>query len=184
MKATPTQHRKEIPVDHVIDLRFAYPENLNFGDRLKAVRLFTGRKSMEFGAAIGLTEDQVINLVRGKLAPWPSLFRAISLRWSIDEDWLATGKLGTGDPADQASETIKQCFQRTMKEFEPEPIRGIPLSRYGDRKAVLTLEDLKNDAAGKPLLTLKQMEGQMETITGSYSQTPQSRDTSASDRRK
>ena len=135
MKTSPSQARKEIPAEHTVDLRFAYPECRDFGTRLRAVRLFTGRKPEEFGAAIGLTEDQVFNLVRGKLAPWPALYCAVSLRWSIDEHWLATGMRTPVDPVDRASEAVTQCVQRNLGMFDPEPAKPIPLSAlFGKEK--------------------------------------------------
>lgn len=119
---------KEVPRERTIDLRFSYPDDPNFGSRLKAVRLFTGRERCEFAAAIGLTEDQYIRLVNGKLAPWATLYRALSWRFNIDEGWITTGQLPqiSDSPSiamdkvtplsgyDEGKDTIRETFLRAM----------------------------------------------------------------------
>lgn len=134
---------------------FCYPNNLTLGGRLRAIRLYAGLTQAEFAKKIGVTAPHITNLEADKSYPSAMLIRAVSWGWNIDEHWLATGKLGTGDPADQASETIKQCFQRTMKEFEPEPPIKPTFSRSISGGVNLRLDsesgrDYSRSAEGEP----------------------------------
>lgn len=101
---------------------FYYPDHFTFGGRLRVVRKFYNLTQKEISDSIGVTCGYISNLEKDITAPSTMLIRAVSRSWHIDEHWLATGKLGTGDAADQASETIKQCFEGEMEKFAPPPL--------------------------------------------------------------
>jgi len=100
---------------------FCYPDCLTFGGRVRAIRLFAGLTQAEFGSIINVSNGHISNVERDEDVLSTRAIKDVADKFNIDRHWLATGELGSGDPADQASETIKLCFQRAMKEFEPEP---------------------------------------------------------------
>lgn len=113
---------------------FYYPDHLTFGGRLRAVRMFYGLTQIEIGNSIGVTCGHISNLEKDVSTPSAMLIRAASLKWNIDEHWLATGERTPVDHVDQASETIKQCFQRIMEEFNPESPTKVAFSNCDLRR--------------------------------------------------
>ena len=109
---------------------FLYPNQLTFGGRIKAVRIFWRLKQDEFASAIGVTPPHISNLESDKSTPSAMLIRSISMRFNINERWLATGHLPqtTEEPAtpiarskvtplsgyDEGKDTIRDAFLREM----------------------------------------------------------------------
>lgn len=196
-------HPTESTYNRVLtEKEFCYPDSLTFGGRLKAVRMFNDLTQTELGDSIGVTFGHISNLEKDVTNPSAMLIRAVSRRFNIDEQWLATGELP--QTTDEPATPIAACKVTPLSGYGYGD-GGFPLSFHeseklrtgytdamtkgfdygdpaGDRTAILTQDDLKKIAGGKPLLTPKQMEEQMKNLTGFYSQTPQSKDTAASDR--
>ena len=109
---------------------FPYPDQLTFGGRIKAVRMFKDLTQKEFGDSIGVTFGHISNLEKDITQPSAMLIRSISMRFKIDERWLATGHLPqtTEEPAtpihlgkivplsgyDEGKDTIRETFLRAM----------------------------------------------------------------------
>ena len=141
-----------------------------------------------------MTTYQGYNIYKGKIAPWPALYRAISRRYNIDEHWLATGKLEVrADEGAAAAVKVWNVLADAARlsrngQNDSAVYRGLPNDIHidmgdpaGDRAVVMTRDDLKQASVGEPLQTLQQMKGQMESLKGAYSQNSQSENTSTSD---
>lgn len=125
---------------------FCYPDSLTFGGRLRAVRLYARLNQTELADDIGISGAHVSKLESDLAEPSAMLIRAVSRRYNIDEQWLATGEL----PQTAEEVTMAEAFKQVL----------MPKGECGD---------------GGKLLTLDQMAEQVENLKEAYPQTTQSK---------
>lgn len=157
---------------------FSYPDCLTFGGRIRAIRLHAGLTQAEFGVSIDVSNGHISNVERDEDVLSMRAIKDVAVKYNIDRNWIITGHLP--QTTEEPAKPLATCMVTPMSGYEN--AKGIDWGDpAGDRPAIMTLDDLKQHAAGKPLQTLEQMKGQMENIKGFYSQTRQSTDVSTSD---
>jgi repressor LexA len=62
------------------------------GGRLDRIIRHLGKSQVEFSKVFDISQNHVSDLVNNKRTPSGPLLKAISMRYSIDEKWLKTGK--------------------------------------------------------------------------------------------
>lgn len=99
-------------------------ENMTLGERIKHVRLISGKLTMEqFGKRLGLTPAAISQFESGKANPSEQTLRSICREFDISEDWLKRG-IGDVAPKTYESELEKLVTERGLSHQDYVVIRN------------------------------------------------------------
>ena len=106
---------------------------MTLGERMKEIRRNAGMKQAEFGALFGVKEGTVTSWETGLRNPSNAILSAICEKFSVNREWLETGK---GEMLRQLSEDeeLELIFDQIHMSTDP-TIRAIIRNLYGARVA-------------------------------------------------
>lgn len=108
---------------------------MKLSDRIKKIRKKNKFSQLEFSKSLGVSRSHISNIETGAVKPSEHLLKLLCATWSIDENWLKTGKEKIMQEAESqsCSEVKKMLLEAAVMDLD-DALSGIGIA-LGEAKA-------------------------------------------------